>query len=493
MIEQIKSIRESLNKNYSKPDPREVEEAIVALKNNDEALSYLKYTRGLTENTIEHFKLGYDAEKNAITIPIYKEKELINIRYRFIGEDAKQRYSQKKGCELWLFNDVGVDKARSKGKIIVVEGEIDCMSVWQAGFKEVISAASGKDSYGPWIELLDSIPNVYIAYDNDKPGKQSAKKLADRIGIDKCFEVEYGDVKDANEFFKKYQPTDFFERVKKAKPFYKYEFPGVSEIVEELRIKGSSSFFLDMLPIINWNDVHVLVASGSSGAGKTSLSLNVANELVEKKIPTVVFPFERGITTAGKRFLQVRYGIDTQDFDFLSDEKWDSILSDSVNLPIYFSKPSREDFVDVVKRAYRLFGVQYFIIDHLDYFTYGKDQLEKQKEIMYTIEELAQELDVKFIVVHHINKTDGTGFSSNRRPNKEMLSGASEIYKIPEAVVFVWRKNKEDNFVEFIVDKNKGEERDFVFDFNQSTGIMKLTKRDVTKTEEDVEKAFEDF
>ena len=494
MLEKLQSFRDTLNVSYVRPSVEDVNNYEKNLSSNVVALDYLKNVRGLSDKTIKHFRLGYDVSKNAISIPVYKNNELVNIRYRYIDPESKQRYSQLKGCEIWLYNDDGLSKAKETGQLLIVEGEFDLMSAWQVGFKSIVSPASGKDSYGTWIEMLDTIPKVYIAYDNDNPGKKASIKLAERIGSDKCFEVAYAeDVKDANDFFKKYTQQDFLERIKSARPYYKYDFSGVTDIISNIRGDGSKTFYLDSLPLLNWNDIHVLIVSGSSGAGKTSSALNVASELADKKIPTVIFPFERGIETAGKRFIQIRYGIKTDEFEFTSDKKWNEIVDESINLPLFFSKPQKEDMVGIIRRAQRIFGARFFIIDHLDYLTHGQNQLEQQKEVMYMIEELAQELDIKFIVVHHINKTDGTGLSSNRKPNKEMLSGASEIYKIPEAVVFVYRKDKDQDFVEFIIDKNKGLERNFFFTFEQNTGRMKLTDKKPEDTKSDIDKAFENF
>ena len=47
------------------------------------------------------------------------------------------------------------------------------------------------------------------------------------------------------------------------------------------------------------------VMSGVSNIGKTSVAMNIADELVKKGIPCLVLPIERGIRTVGKRFLQV--------------------------------------------------------------------------------------------------------------------------------------------------------------------------------------------
>ena len=184
----IESIREALHVGYTKPDPEVVKTFREDLKTSDEGLSYLK-GRGLSDDTIEHFKLGYDKTKNAISIPVYKRGELINLRYRFLGTVDGPKYTQTKGCEVWLYNDEGLSIGLKKRGILIVEGEFDLMSAWQAGFKNVISPASGKDSYGVWLEQLDAIAKVYIAYDNDKAGKGASKDMADRIGVDKSFEI----------------------------------------------------------------------------------------------------------------------------------------------------------------------------------------------------------------------------------------------------------------------------------------------------------------
>jgi DNA primase len=143
--EKIQSIRSSLNVSYVKPQQTTVNQYIENLKSNTFALDYLHITRGLTPETIENFKLGYDIEKNAISIPVYKRGELINIRYRNLDEKATSKYTQEKGCEVWLYNEDGIAKGQSKGGVLIVEGEFDCMSAWQAGFKNCISPVSGMD------------------------------------------------------------------------------------------------------------------------------------------------------------------------------------------------------------------------------------------------------------------------------------------------------------------------------------------------------------
>jgi len=489
-IPNLQSFRETLKTDYTKPDVALLDGFRKELQENQQALDYLKINRNLSENTINHFQLGYSSEKNAVVIPIFKNKELVNLRYRHLDPESKSKYTQTHGCEVWVFNEDGFEKAKERGSLLIVEGEIDCMSAWQAGFKAVISPASGKDSYGIWLELVDNIPKVYIAFDNDKPGKSSSKKFAERVGIDKCYEVEYSaDTKDANEFFQKYTAKEFLDNIKNARPFYKYLYAGVQDVITELRDNKAKAVVLETVPLIDWNDVWVAVLSGRSGAGKTSFGLNIASELASKRIPTLVLPFERGIKNVGKRFLQVRYDIRTDQFPYKTEEDWDEIVKDASDLPLYFSVPSIESFPETVAKAKRFFDIKYCIIDHLDYFVKGQDKFSAQSDVIRQIETMAQELDMRFIVVHHINKGESNGTFAHKKPTMEMLTGSSDIYKVPEAVLLLYQHDN--GMLEFIVDKNKGQLGSAFFTFNTATG--KVTPTEWKPEEAKVDEAFKNF
>ncbi len=123
LLNKIQSLRQQVGGDYIKPDPIRVATFCIDLKSTPHAMDYLQVSRGINLETIEHFKLGYDKTKDAISIPIYKRGELINIKYRLLAEDAKIKYVQEKGAEVWLFNEDGIDKGQAKGGVLIVEGE----------------------------------------------------------------------------------------------------------------------------------------------------------------------------------------------------------------------------------------------------------------------------------------------------------------------------------------------------------------------------------
>jgi DnaB-like helicase C terminal domain/Toprim-like len=466
--EKIRSIRDTIGGDYRKPDPAIVETLVNNLTDSHDALEYL-FKRGLTKDTIKHFKLGYDTIKDAISIPIYKHGELVNIRYRHLDPQARQRYTQERGCEVWMYNDVGIQEGMKKGAVLIVEGEIDLMSVWQSGIVNVVSPASGKNSYGPWIELLDPIKKVYIAYDNDKPGRTEGIEMSNRIGVDKCFEVQYPDgIKDANDYFLQYTKEDYRTLIKNSKPYYKHQFSGVTDVLLSLKENKTQYVEFDVVPYVKFETDWVAVVSGRSNSGKTSVAMNIADDACNKDLPTLVLPYERGIRAVGQRFIQVRYRKQQDDFQVMTDEEWSTLSYDAAELPLYFSMPTPDEFPERIRRAKRLFNIKVCIIDHLDYFIRGDDKISKQADIMREIKELAQELQIIFIVVHHIRKSANS--SINIAPVMEDLAGSGDIFKIAEVVMFLHKKS--DGEVDVIIEKNKGPQGTRTYMVDMGTGAF---------------------
>ncbi len=480
--EKITSMREQVGGSYLKPDPSKVIDFCKDLKSTPFAMDYLQITRGINLETIENFNLGYDKERNAISIPIYKRGELINIKYRLLDKDSKIKYVQEKGCEVWLFNEDGIDKGKAKGGVLIVEGEFDCISTWQAGIKNVISPASGKDSYGVWLDLLDTIPKIYISYDNDKAGKGASINLAERIGTDKSFEISYPEgVKDANEFFKEHTAEEYKNLIREAKPFYKYKYQGVRDVIDSLREKVDNVLQVNCIPYVEFEQDYIAVLSGDSNIGKTSVALNIANELADRKIPVLFFPIERGTKDVVKRFLGVRYNKTKHEVRNIEEKEWDEkIIPDVLNLPLYFSMPSTEDLEETVKQAKRYFDIKMVIVDHLDLLVRNSDAKNLNADTSKTVQifkKLAQEHNIIFILIHHIKKPENGG-SISRKPKKEDLKGTATLYQDPEAVIMLSVPEKDMTQLEVDIVKNKGTMGSRIFDFNIGTGVV---GRDITE------------
>lgn len=466
----VKSLRESVGKEYTKPNQEKLEQYKNNLKESREAIEYLVLERGLSDETIAHFQLGYNKDNNSIAIPIFKNGELINIKYRFLKPE-KHKYSSERGAETWIYNEDGIQEGLKKGAILIVEGEFDLMSAYQKGVRNIVSPASGKDSYGVWLALLDNISKIYIAYDNDEGGKKTGYKLAERLGIDKCFEFKYPQgIKDANEFFKVHDFAEFRELVGEARPYYTYQFKGMGDIIEGLRNKNEEAVKLEFIPQVEIEKDWLIVVSGVSNVGKTSYILNLAENLAKQDIPTLVLPFERGIESVGRRFLQVKFNKTLDELKNLEHNEWDNLTEKCVDVPVYFSLPKKDDIINTIVKARRLFNTKFVIIDHLDYIVRNTGS-NKEAVIGETLQELkrvAEENSIVMIIVTHTRKIDTAGAIIRRKPNIEDLKGSSSLYQDPECVVML--NSEAEGQIDVAVVKNKGVMVSETYEFNVSTG-----------------------
>lgn len=470
--QKIQSLQQTIHANYTKPDPQRLDKMVASLRDSP-GWKYLTEERGLTAETIDHFKLGYDKTKNAIAIPHFKSGELINIKYRFL-KPKDIRYTSEPNAEQWLYHDEGLDVAKEKGAVAIAEGEMDCISLWQMGFKNVISPGSGANSYGVWLEELDKIKSVWIAYDNDNPGQSAAKELADRIGLEKCRNVQYPEgTKDANEYLLKYSQEDLRVLFSKSTPFFKYEFSGISDVIQKLIDDPQEYLEVSVLPGVKLERDQLVVLSGVTNGGKTSVSLNILRELSEKGIPSLIMPFERGVYSVGRRFLQILFNKSQEDMQFTSKEEWARLIPTVLGRPVYFAVPDRFKISETIARAKRLFGVKLVIIDHLDYVIRNQSGNRENAiaDTMQSLKRLAEELAIIIVVVTHVRKLDDPGSHTHRKPNLDDLKGSSSLKQDPEVVAMV-HPTDDRLGIEVDIQKNKGPMTSKKFNINMDTGLM---------------------
>ena len=111
----------------------------------------------------------------------------------------------------------GIDLVDTAKPLIIVEGEIDALTAMEAGIENCVSVPSGaplkvadgkvlasedkRFSY-VWnaIDIINKVPYIVIATDNDTPGQALAEELARRIGKEKCRLTKFAE-KDLNEAF----------------------------------------------------------------------------------------------------------------------------------------------------------------------------------------------------------------------------------------------------------------------------------------------------
>ena len=180
--------------------------------------AFLK-ARGISEKTAIDMKLfaasryfnRLQKQTDAIGFPYFKNGQYINAKYRSI--ESKDFTQDTGGAHVFF----AIDNVDSTKPMIIVEGEIDALTLIECGIENVVSVPSGaplKVSDGKvapsedkkfnfiWdaFETIEKLPYVVIAVDTDTAGQALAEELARRIGKDKC-RIAKSNFKDLNEAF----------------------------------------------------------------------------------------------------------------------------------------------------------------------------------------------------------------------------------------------------------------------------------------------------
>lgn len=142
------------------------------------------YSQGLTDETINRFKLGYTSicptypGSPSWTIPVTYQGKLYNIRHRLANppKPGDKYRPEMAGLPVAMFN---ADALRSGDwQVVVVEGEVKTMVLTQYGFTTVgiPGCTIFKDK---WVKLFPASAVIYIALD---PGaEEQAAKIGTRL------------------------------------------------------------------------------------------------------------------------------------------------------------------------------------------------------------------------------------------------------------------------------------------------------------------------
>ena len=185
-----------------------------ALKHVDLPPAAIKFfkDRGIGTKTIKDNKISLENVyipqveewQDAITYPYFSNGIHINNKYR--APDKNFRMVAQARLSLYGLDDIGDSEV-----VIWVEGEMDKLSLWEAGIKHCVSVPNGapppdSKSYSAKFEFLDGAekaldkPKHILWFDNDAAGMRLEEEISRRLGQHRCKRVQAPKgLKDANE------------------------------------------------------------------------------------------------------------------------------------------------------------------------------------------------------------------------------------------------------------------------------------------------------
>jgi twinkle protein len=166
------SAAEFQKREYVKPLPR-LEK--VSLK----TIEFFE-SRGISNNTLlrmqiteaKEFMPQFEKECQVICFNYFRGEELVNIKFR----GPQKSFKMAKDAELVFYN---LNEIQDQSEAIIVEGEIDLLSMIEAGIYNVVSVPNGASKGSQKLEYLDNCwqyfegkEKVVICTDNDEAGRE---------------------------------------------------------------------------------------------------------------------------------------------------------------------------------------------------------------------------------------------------------------------------------------------------------------------------------
>ena len=371
----------------------------------------------------------------------------------------------------------GQQIAQAGGKYITItEGECDAMAAYELlGSKwPVVSVKNGaqgavKDVQEN-LEFLESFDTVVISFDNDKPGRDAAKKVARIIKPGKAKILNLpSDFKDPNEMLKLghhkayvtswwasklYTPSGILnvseerENYKKRerKESIPYPWQGLNEKLEGLR-QGE-----------------LITLTGGTGLGKSSVTRELEHWLITNtndKVGVIALEEDWRRTVDGILSIEAnaRLHIDSVRAGFSEEEidNFFNVLYDGQNKNrVFVHAHLGMNDVDSVfsKLRFMAMGLEckWIVFDHLHMLlsmTTDGDERRNIDSIMHNFRTLVEETGVGLILVSHLRRIDGNrGHENGIETGLNHLRGSQSIAQLSDCVISLERNQQSEDPVE---------------------------------------------
>lgn len=170
-----------------------------------DVMEWLKATRKLDAAVLDHMavkQVDHPSMGAAVAFPYKRQGDSYAAKFRTIGKDFRSSQDVSRG----LYNEDVLDELPEQ-PVVITEGEIDCLSVMQAGFERCVSIPDGWTPDGEkGSSIVDAAariaiaPFVIVAGDNDEAGQSLPKAVANILsGTDVRYVTWPEGCKDAND------------------------------------------------------------------------------------------------------------------------------------------------------------------------------------------------------------------------------------------------------------------------------------------------------
>ncbi len=384
--------------------------------------------------------------------------------------------ARPKDVELQLFGQ----HLGGKGTLVITEGEIDAMSVYEVihlgqsvGIKGNWSVVSIPDGAGQcvkplqrnmaWIEGFD---RVVLWFDNDDAGREGLAKALDVFDKQPAV-VEQFPYKDANEALQ----ADDRRAIVTALLSAQAPAPdGVvwamaPQVMDEVLSPSNRDGL--QFPWQGWNRMtrgmrhcDLMVLAAGTSIGKSAFTRAVALSWLRQQLNVAYLGLEEPAWMTVERLLSIVMGdpvyLDTVEQRAARDQVQIMQALDTFAPNLYLVDKWKDQSFPGFRRACRHYveehGCEAIVLDHFSWLAAKMPGTDTQRQIercITELKELVNSLGTRMIIVTHLSRDDrGQDPELGGRPKISQLRGSQALAQVPDLVVMLQRNPQAEDHVE---------------------------------------------
>lgn len=311
-------------------------------------------------------------------------------------------------------------------EVVVTEGELDAMSVWQATGLPAVSLPNGANSLPPeLLPLFEPFERITLWMDADAAGSAGVQRVLHKLGRGRCLVVQAPSasdgtpLKDANDALR--AGADLGEVLAGATPCNHDQVLTLADLAGEVAAEvfapphRTGAEYTSLPPLTDathgFRTGELTVLTGPTGSGKTTLLSQLSLDLAEAGIASMWGSFEIPVPRLVKTMLRQRYG-----GEVLADKAaFRAAMEELSGLPLFFLRYYGSTEVGAVLDAmdyvvYR-HDVSHILLDNLQFMMAARmmgagvaDKFDAQDRALDAFRQFASSRNVSVSVVIHPRK-----------------------------------------------------------------------------------------
>jgi twinkle protein len=380
----------------------------------------------------------------------------------------ERRFARTKGSASGLFN---IDGIKDRKRVVLVEGELDAVAIWQSGVTEVCSTSLGAKKEIPveWREALQAADDIVLWYDDDDAGAAASQVLVEGLGVHRVrlASIPEGVAAAAEKVIGKH-PKDAADLiaagvdasviqaiVANAKAMHTANVVQPSSYAEYLAAQIDKGAEVLGTPT-GWASIdrlmrgirpcEVTLVTGHTGHGKTTWTTDLLENLAKQGVPVLLSALEDGPELLVTRLFQRQYGRPISSIVTEADRQraHDVIARLDAN-PVYlidaYGRASKQELFDAIRYAVVRLGVLFVGIDHVHFVRKDdprQDDREHLDAFMMDLVALAMELRIHVFLIAHPRG----GVELSVIPTGEHVKGSSTMKQVAQNGISVYRADE---------------------------------------------------